>query len=706
MADVVKRVQYFDHQFLQVADFTDEQDYHRRMLALHNANMHTPGVAQGLDVTFATGATKVTVAPGMAIDSNGQEIVLTAAYDLELASFAPGATVYVVISYDQQSSDPATDGSGGDTRWTEAPKIEGETSAPTDGQHLLLSTVTRNGIAITDASPTGRLIAGAAGGDLAVTSLAVRVANAVPANWPTFRAPSASVAELNSALTVDGALTGSAGATITGALSVHGAATVDGALTGSGGATITGALNVHGAATLDGVLTAPAATLSGVLTAHGGVAFGTNNAMLRPDQGGSLELGGNSNTSGGGTPYIDFHYQGLTQDFNARIINDSNGVLTIDAATTHIGGSLLVTGGAITPAVGNVATAGIEFPVNPGGGGGDEAYIRYYVDSGAPGATAETTRLVVGIANDADDRLGLVQFGAERLTISAGNVGINETNPQHTLQVTSGNEVHSGGTGAGFSFANRSYNGGALGDVGNYAGSRWVWYAATGSNFVAPGGQTITSPGQARLWTSGDVLTVGSEGNIGVRGYDPHNGLPPGWGGGVHTWDLYAEGTVGAGQNGALLAYMVSNGTMVAKVKPFLIEHPLDQERDLIHAAVEGPEHGVYYRGEARLEDGRTTIELPRYFEALCRVEGRTVQLTPRVEDEQRRPGILGATTIRDGAFTVLAGAETAPDQAFYWEVKAVRADVDELEVEPLHGASPLLAPAGAPPTIQDRGTH
>jgi hypothetical protein len=91
--------------------------------------------------------------------------------------------------------------------------------------------------------------------------------------------------------------------------------------------------------------------------------------------------------------------------------------------------SLQVAGGAIMPAVGNGPTAGIEFPSDPGGGGGDEAFIRYFVQSG------ETTKLLIGINNDADDSLGFHQFGGERMTIRNANVGIGTTAPTDKLHV-------------------------------------------------------------------------------------------------------------------------------------------------------------------------------------------------------------------------------------------------------------------------------
>lgn len=94
------------------------------------------------------------------------------------------------------------------------------------------------------------------------------------------------------------------------------------------------------------------------------------------------------------------------------------------------------------------------------------------------------------------------------------------------------------------------------------------------------------------------------------------------------------------------------------------------------------------YRGEGRLVDGRAQVALPAYFEALCRAEGRTVQLTPKVEGDEA-PGVLGASDVRDGAFSVRAGTGCAVDAAFYWEVRAARADVAALEPEPLRPGAP-----------------
>ena len=54
-----------------------------------------------------------------------------------------------------------------------------------------------------------------------------------------------------------------------------------------------------------------------------------NGSMLKSDQGGSIELGGSNTRVGQGTPYIDFHLNGLLQDYNVRLINDASGRLTV-----------------------------------------------------------------------------------------------------------------------------------------------------------------------------------------------------------------------------------------------------------------------------------------------------------------------------------------------------------------------------------------
>jgi hypothetical protein len=128
-----------------------------------------------------------------------------------------------------------------------------------------------------------------------------------------------------------------------------------------------------------------------------------------------------------------------------------------------------------------------------------------------------------------------------------------------------------------------------------------------------------------------------------------------------------------------VLNNMSVNGTFSATgAKTFNIPHPLGGERRLVHACLEGPESGVYYRGEAELVDGRAIVELPDYFEALTFPDDRTVQLTQ--VDDGGELGLFAASPVVDGKFSIRSNVSAA---SVYWEVKAERRDIDRLDVEP-----------------------
>jgi hypothetical protein len=139
--------------------------------------------------------------------------------------------------------------------------------------------------------------------------------------------------------------------------------------------------------------------------------------------------------------------------------------------------------------------------------------------------------------------------------------------------------------------------------------------------------------------------------------------------------------------------YDVSNGNNAGAIqiwnsstdvfKTFIIAHPVDPARYLVHATLEGPEGSVFYRGSARLHNGRAEVVLPPYFEALTRAEGRTVILTNVDGFDRLAVQTRDGARITDGRFVVVSD-DPASSQAFDWEVKAVRSDTPPLEVEPL----------------------
>jgi len=139
MADVIKRLKYYNGQFLQQQDFTAEQEYHLDRQRRHNRQLHTPGIADGLAVTIGT--TSVSVAPGTAIDGEGRQIVLHEPRTVGFAGALNGQSALVVISYTQEEADDATVGDAGKTRWKEVPLVEAipESGAPPPSDRIPLA---------------------------------------------------------------------------------------------------------------------------------------------------------------------------------------------------------------------------------------------------------------------------------------------------------------------------------------------------------------------------------------------------------------------------------------------------------------------------------------------------------------------------------------------------------------------------------------
>ncbi|HZR52288.1 MAG TPA: tail fiber domain-containing protein [Streptosporangiaceae bacterium] len=122
---VEKRVRFFDGQFLQDQDFVDEQNYQRDREHRHNRLLHGPGVAEGLAVTSAT-ANQVTVAPGTAIDADGNQLALAQPTTLDLpgAEFNDKQGVQIYLSFQATATDQQTVGGSSDyTRWLERPQL-------------------------------------------------------------------------------------------------------------------------------------------------------------------------------------------------------------------------------------------------------------------------------------------------------------------------------------------------------------------------------------------------------------------------------------------------------------------------------------------------------------------------------------------------------------------------------------------------------
>lgn len=149
----------------------------------------------------------------------------------------------------------------------------------------------------------------------------------------------------------------------------------------------------------------------------------------------------------------------------------------------------------------------------------------------------------------------------------------------------------------------------------------------------------------------------------------------------------WSGGQLNIGQN--------ATGTFI---KTFVIDHPLDPARHLVHGVTESPHAGVEYWGVATVEDGQVEVELPSYFEALTRRTGRVVQVTVLAEEDPADRTRLSRRRPRTGP---LPGRPARPE-------KAIRRDERSPDLPPLTedaaaqaGGTPLAPPAGLPSLVQ-----
>jgi hypothetical protein len=121
------------------------------------------------------------------------------------------------------------------------------------------------------------------------------------------------------------------------------------------------------------------------------------------------------------------------------------------------------------------------------------------------------------------------------------------------------------------------------------------------------------------------------------------------------------------------------NGTLTARAKQFLIDHPTDPEnRVLVHVGVESSERLVVYSGNATCDDdGRARVELPDWVEPLA--TDFRYQLTCL----GGHAPVFVASELEGGAFVIGGGT---PGLRVSWQVTGVRHDAwartHELQVE------------------------
>ena len=227
----------------------------------------------------------------------------------------------------------------------------------------------------------------------------------------------------------------------------------------------------------------------------------------------------------------------------------------------------------------------------------------------------------------------------------SGNVGIGTTTPGQKLSVAGTIESTTGGVKFPDGTTQTTAGGGSAAETLTDAGSHA--YYTEGPVHI---GSTSKPRYDATFEASGKAMFA----VLGVR-TDPSEG---------------GYVMAAAGGSGTRLGWP---GVDVEGTKNFKIDHPLDPDNKwLYHSTLEGPEVGVYYRGEAQLESGETLVVLPDYFEALTSTEGRTVILSNVGGFDKLAVKLQDGQQVKDGTFIVYSD-DPASSQRFTWEVTAVR---------------------------------
>ena len=232
--------------------------------------------------------------------------------------------------------------------------------------------------------------------------------------------------------------------------------------------------------------------------------------------------------------------------------------------------------------------------------------------------------------------------------------------------------------------------------IGNYAGysgvgtnsvciGQYAGYNSLGSNCVAVGyqssynnsGSFSVSLGYRAGYTNqgNNAIAIGSQAG---ETSQPANSIVLNASGsslnGLSSGGLYVNpirSQVGVGAN-VLSWSSVSSEIYLNTSKTFVIDHPVENDKYLVHACLEGPEAGVYYRGQSEIVNGESVeVTLPEYVKSFSDF---TVQITGIYN------GIeiinYNAGEVIDGKFTVYG-----KNGSFYWLVQAMRLPI---ETEPL----------------------
>ena len=163
----------------------------------------------------------------------------------------------------------------------------------------------------------------------------------------------------------------------------------------------------------------------------------------------------------------------------------------------------------------------------------------------------------------------------------------------------------------------------------------------------------------------GDLGPTGPIGGFGIRGYTGPTGTgitgptgPP----------ISITPSLDPAPPNGVWYDIITNNLKYSPSKTFVIDHPINKNQYLVHACLEGPEAGVYYRGKCEITDNNSvTIELPNYVSDLA--TDFTINITPIYNGNINT---LNVSEVINNKFTVYGA-----NSKFYWVVYGKRSDIN-----------------------------
>jgi len=129
----LKRVNPFQGLVIDSDTWEDAHNYHRNQQRLHLLAFHKTGIVRGLEVTGNNPANlSVTIQPGLAIDPEGNTIIVSQTQNYQIQTRQKG-TIYLVIQFREVPMEPYQPPEGGQaTRILEAYRIEQRDKLPNE----------------------------------------------------------------------------------------------------------------------------------------------------------------------------------------------------------------------------------------------------------------------------------------------------------------------------------------------------------------------------------------------------------------------------------------------------------------------------------------------------------------------------------------------------------------------------------------------